>query len=117
MHSLDRPIVEARHTERTAIADPLAQNLPGVRQMVAVRPGHFGHIAEMVRLGLAQTEGDRSLKLAPPILLNPVRGDQLFWLIIKQPGSRSVNELRLTRLTAQRLKLEFARVVDSAFDG
>src|SRR3972149_464178 len=47
-------------TERTAIADPVAQDIPGVRQLRLVFPDDGGHLAKVMRLDLAEAERDHA---------------------------------------------------------
>src|SRR4051812_45730431 len=56
MDSLDRPVVKAGNAESAAIADSLAENFPGVREIVAISPDDLRHVAKMLRLGLAKAE-------------------------------------------------------------
>ena len=64
MHAVDRPIVEPGDAQRAAIAHAAAQNLPGVRQVVAILPHDLGHVAKVLRFSAAQAERDFRAKAA-----------------------------------------------------
>src|SRR5216684_4945361 len=75
MRARDGPVVEPGHAEGAAVADPLAEDLPAVGKIVAVLPDNLGHVAEVLRFGLAKAEGNGALELVHQALLNAVRHD------------------------------------------
>src|SRR6185436_19442264 len=68
--AFDRPVVQARNPESAAVTDTLGNDLPGITKIVAVFPNDFRHIAEMLRLALANSEGNESPGARFAILLN-----------------------------------------------
>jgi hypothetical protein len=73
MHALDRPIVKTCHTKRATITDALAQDLPGIPEIIAIFPDYPCHVAEMLGFGLTQPEGNRRFEFPLPIFLNAMR--------------------------------------------
>jgi hypothetical protein len=59
--------------ERAAITNALAQDLPGISEIIAIFPDYPGHVAEVLRLGLTQPEGNCGFEFALPIFLNTMR--------------------------------------------
>ena len=59
MSSLDCPVVQARDSQRTAIAHALANDLPGVAEIVPIIPENPGHVPEVpgFRMADAKREG------------------------------------------------------------
>ena len=52
---------QAIGAQRTAVADPMAQDVPGVRKVGLVFPDDLGHLAKVMRLDLAvEAEGDQA---------------------------------------------------------
>src|SRR5438067_2392233 len=74
MNAVNRPIVKPGHAERAAVADTLAQDFPGVTEIVAIFPCDLGHVAEMFGLGLAEAKGDGGLELVFERFFNAMCG-------------------------------------------
>ena len=73
MRSLDRPIVQASDAQRAAIANPAAQNFPGVGKIIFIFPNDFRHVAKMFRFRLPKAEWNGGDNLLFPAFLDSVR--------------------------------------------
>jgi hypothetical protein len=56
VRALDRPVLQPRGAQRAAVADALAEDLPGVGRVLPVVPGDLQHLQVVVRLALAEPE-------------------------------------------------------------
>jgi hypothetical protein len=64
--------VKAGDPERTTIANAARKNPPCVRQIIAILPGDYGELDEVMRLRLAKAEGDGCKQLIPNASANLV---------------------------------------------
>src|SRR2546430_12765844 len=58
MRAGDDIVLETVGAERAAIADPMIEHAPSVRQIVSIDPDHARHIAEVTWLVASQAERD-----------------------------------------------------------
>ena len=70
MGAFDGPIVKTGDAEGAAVADTAAEDFPGVGKVVAILPDDGGHVAEVARLAVEQTEGDKLPEACGAIFLD-----------------------------------------------
>ena len=74
MGAFDGPIVKTGNTERATVADPATKDFPSVPEIITVLPDHLGHVAEMARFAIEQSERDEPADSAGASFLELVRG-------------------------------------------
>ena len=57
MDAVDDVVAESARSERAAVADAVAEDPPGVRQLIAIPPDDPRHVAEVAGLGDVEAEG------------------------------------------------------------